>query len=385
MYNEYVILYTSNYCQKIQQYFDVEKLIEAGIKVELWNLSKLTINFELKKISTPGLVEKDIESFSVFEREIREKDLQSCLFLSYINYADFSYRVYRILSKYKVDILYGTGGTLPVGPEPVVSKIKRKLDYYSLKRYVICRIQRILLKTPLFTEAKFVLLSCRKADCDYKVSKSTEYLAYNSGDYNSCDIEKSAKKESNYIVFIDQYIPFHEEFIINGQGHIDAKNYYRSLNSFFESVESKYNCEVVICAHPSALKYEEDDFFNGRKVFFGRTSEFIRDCKGVLAQCSTALSYAVTYKKPVIIFTTKEIERKYPNFSKDTLMFSQLLNAPYVNIDETTSCGFNDIDDCVYDKYRLDYLTLLNDSKKKNFDVLISIANNNYLKYKIAK
>lgn len=385
MYNEYIILYTSNYCQKIQHYFDVDRLIEAGIKVEFWNLSKLTVNFELRGTNTPGLIEKKIETYSDFKREIMSKDLRSCLFLSYINYADFSYRVYRILSLYKVDILYGTGGTIPVGTEPVVSKIKRNLDYYSFKRYVISRIQRVLLKTPLFIGAKYVLLSCRKANCDYKVSKKSEYIAYNSGDYNSCDIEEVKKTESNYIVFIDQYIPYHEEFNIYGQGHIDAKNYYRSLNSFFDNVESKYNCHVVICAHPSALKYEEHDFFNGRRVSFGRTSELIRDCKGVLVQFSTAVSYAVTYKKPVIIFTTNEIDSKYPNFSKDAVMFSQLLNAPYVNIDETTDVGFNDIDDRAYDSYKLDYLTLLNDSTKKNSDVLISIAKEKYSNYKITK
>lgn len=67
MYKKIIIIYSSNYTQRIKNYFDVDYLLNNGILVEYWNLSSITNNEHLSIAVSEGLVERSIESISEFK------------------------------------------------------------------------------------------------------------------------------------------------------------------------------------------------------------------------------------------------------------------------------------------------------------------------------
>lgn len=379
MYDTFIIFYTANYCQKIKAYFDVDKLIAAGISVEFWNLSDLTVHESLTPVCSQGLKELQISTISELEKNIKRVNTLGCLFLSFVNFAPYSLRIYRMLSKHKCDILYATSGTLSLMPKDSPER-KSIFARYKLKTIFNILLLKIAYRTPLFIPAKYVLMSCAKAVCDYKVSSDTIYLSSNSGDYNQY-LSDDKGEIKNQVVFIDQYTPFHNDYILKGYRHVSPEKYYKALNAFFSNIEKRYDCKVVICAHPSALRYKETDYFEGRKIYYNDTSRQVRQSFGVIAQFSTAVSFPVMDNKPIILITTEEMNELHPQFASYERDLSKVLNVPIVNIDETANFEFQDIDTKAYNDYLMNYLTTPKMKGNYNADVLIAIAKGSYKQF----
>ncbi|MGN8652870.1 hypothetical protein [Segatella copri] len=377
-----IILYTANYCAKIKNYFCVDDLVSKGVDVEFWDLGPITLNEHLANVETPGLIIRRVENKKEYEVLIKENT--NAVFFSFMNYAWYSFIVYRMLSKYNCDIVYCTSGCLPPLSSSKGIKIIARLNAKQLIARIKGRLYRFLLKSKLFKPAKIVLQSCRVATCDYKTSDLTVFVGCNSGDYQGYLSVKSSLNHSDhkigrYVVYIDQYLPFHNDFTLRGVQHINAETFYRAINLLFARIEKKYGCEVVIAAHPSSLKYEEHDFFCGRKVYYNRTAELINQCIGAITCNSTAISFPVIDKKPILIYTSNDIESRYLFFN--TLLFPKLLDLEFVNIDECSEVYFRDVNMHRYEKYKYDYLTTPISEHINNSDIIISILNNNYKKY----
>ena len=379
MYDTFVIFYTANYCQNIKAYFEVDKLIASGIRVEFWDLSDITVNESLTPVHSKGLKEVRISTISELEQNIKRVNELRCLFLSFVNFAPYSLRVYRMLSKHKCDILYATSGVLPSRPNDS-SRIQRIFAKYKLKTIFKILLLKLASKIQHFVAAKYVLMSCNKAVCDYKVSSDTIYLSCNSGDYNRY-LSDGKGEIKNQIVFIDQYTPFHNDYTLKGWRHISPEKYYKALNAFFSNIEKRYNCEVVICAHPSALKYKEKDYFEGRRIFYNDISRQVSQSLGVIAQFSTAISFPVMDNKPIILITTDEMNELHPHFASFESYLAEILNVPMVNIDEISYFEFKDIDTKAYNDYFMNYLTTPKMKGCSNADVLIAIAKGNYKQF----
>lgn len=375
-----IILYTANYCQKISNYFCVGDLLAKGVNVEFWNVGPITINEKLSEVYSPGLIIKTIIDKKTFEKNVEINKNE--VFFSFINYAWYSFYIYRVLSKFNCDIAYCTSGVLPsLYSEGFLHRLKKMNPiqlFYGLRN----RIYMILKGMPIFKPSKYVLLSCNKASSDYKTSPTTVSIGVNSGDYQSFLFSRNKKVDGvgdKYVVYVDQYLPFHNDFILRGMKHIEASHFYAALNSFFKKIEERYNCEVVIAAHPSSVKYREYNFFDGRKIFYNKTASLISNSLGAIICNSTAISFPVLEYKPVIIYTTDEIQQKY--ISLHTELFPQILGLKYLNLDAEKDCSFGFVDKDKYDSYRYAYLTTPVSEKVNNSDIIISILNNNYKKY----
>lgn len=381
MYTHLVIFYTANYCQKIRSFFNVDYLVsQAHLDVEFWDLSDITAHEHLAPVAADGVIERKISSYDSLNNEIRRLSSENCLYMSFVDYAFFSYKVYRALSRYNADILYATSGVLPYKDVSVSSKIFRILTGGRLMKAIRIYSLRFLLKTPLYKEARFVLISCNNASWNYKVGSSTEFLCCSSGDYNGARQILQAS-ESPYIAFIDQYVPFHNDQIINGVKMADADRYYSRLNKLFDAVEKKYNCHVVICAHPSATKYTEHNYFNGRKIVYNATAQYAKSSIGVITHFSTAMSFAVITHKPIMLVTTDELNAT--NNAGYTLMeyTKVLLNVPFYNLDHESDVSFRDVDVSKYDQYLHDYLIMPGAKDVSNGQIIEAIAKNNYSQY----
>jgi len=86
-----------------------------------------------------------------------------------------------------------------------------------------------------------------------------------------------------------------------------AAIWYPALAKFFDRLEAGTGVSVEIAGHYKSTHPPIAACFGNRAVHYGRTLELVRDCEFVITLCSTAVSYAVVFRKPVIFIYSDEI------------------------------------------------------------------------------
>lgn len=192
---------------------------------------------------------------------------------------------------------------------------------------------------------------------------------------NYIDYERINKtynsEDGNYIVFIDQYEPFHPDSNLLGLKKVITPNlYYDELNAYFSIVEEKYNCKVVIAAHPKAEKYKNKNYYAGREVYFGKTVDLVRNAKGVIFHNSTSVSCAIIFNKPVLQVYTSQMKE-----SNDITYIHMSVLGREINIKAKAVSEFNDIEfekiqPYYRDKYLYNYLTTPESKDRTNGEII---------------
>jgi len=116
-----------------------------------------------------------------------------------------------------------------------------------------------------------------------------------------------------YAVFLDQNLCFHSDFIYQDVPFfITPEKYFPAIRRCLNQIASSLKVDVRIAAHPRA-SYENGkfDYFNGFRVVYGRTAELIKNCELVVCHDSTAIHFAVLFKKPIVFVTTDELMPSY--------------------------------------------------------------------------
>ncbi len=131
-----------------------------------------------------------------------------------------------------------------------------------------------------------------------------------------------SKKENHYAVFLDEFYPFHPDFILNNiKQFVTPSIYFSHIRDFFTDLEKKLSFQIKIAAHPrSDYENRNEKYFGERDVLKNKTHELIKNSCLVIAHSSTSLSYAVYFHKPILIVTTDEIEK-----NKAAKLFTQTM------------------------------------------------------------
>lgn len=138
--------------------------------------------------------------------------------------------------------------------------------------------------------------------------------------------------KEDYIVFMDNYLSNHPDFISNGHKALD-RNYITALNRFFDKVELQTGYKVVISMHPRA-KYTDE--FGDRLIYQGKTAELVMNCQSVIKHLSSGISYVCLFNKPVVFIYTNTFLEKGTIFNeilRRMRKFADYLESPIINID----------------------------------------------------
>lgn len=116
--------------------------------------------------------------------------------------------------------------------------------------------------------------------------------------------------EKGYILFIDDCLTLSFDFHL---GHhpqiIDHRSYFDLLNGFFDRLESLTGLPVVVAAHPNAREYDNyQTFFNGRRVYYGKTAALSCGCVCALTHYSSAINFPVMLRKPIALLTFDRLQ-----------------------------------------------------------------------------
>lgn len=268
---------------------------------------------------------------------------------------------YQLLKKFNIDYAAFYANCIPSGSPSVKGEL-RKL----LMRYLPDKLLKI-------QPPRFVLAGGKK--CAERFSKKgMEIIWAHTLDYDLFMKYKSnVPKEGKYIVYLDEYYPFHPDLLVMGlpMPFIDPDKYYGALCRMFDHIERETGLPVIIAAHPRSRYEGLPDYFKGRKYEKGKTIELVAGADLVLAHSSTSINFAVLFRKPIIFSTTEELEAG--RFRGLVLSFAGQLKKSVHNLDRDYDFSLENelkVDEKCYSDYTENYIKTRGTPEKPFWEIV---------------
>lgn len=227
-----------------------------------------------------------------------------------------------------------------IAPKYLILKGICSVDYYYTKFILKPSVAILYVKSPI---RKRIL---RLRDNETKLIKT------NSNDWNTANRSDLKIVDSNkYLVFIDQYIPHHPDFIArNIDLKFTAKEYYNELNASLENISKASGLEVIIAAHPRRMGENEYNF----PLYNNETSNLIKYSKLVLAHYSTAVNFAAIHNVPLQFLTSSLLQRSYIGRNIEDMAFTfnkKPINLSTEHFNNENFQSLLNIDNLAYSEY----------------------------------
>lgn len=185
------------------------------------------------------------------------------------------------------------------------------------------------------------------------------------------------KTKNNLIVYIDQEFEnsFETKITKNPYNLMNKDKFFNCLDSIFKKIENiNKTGKIIIASHFRRSK--KNLFDKDRKSYFNKTINLIYNSKFVIAHNSTAINYAILFRKPILLLNFKILDSISLINSKVTESFADELKLQKLDIDLNYNYDFKQINNfnfpkinlLKYDKYKTKYLSF-----KKNQNASKSI------------
>lgn len=354
--------------KKVYEDYCMGTILDNGYVVQYWDVTKLfgiKLNEFESFIPNSSLSVLKLNSYQEMNKLLTEN--KDAMFISMMTCGIGQAKMLRLLTKHHCKLAFW-------GPDPVYipqKSVSSKIQGITLKKVKTklgIELMKVYFKTGILHYYDYYFnVGARGYTAlgvvDNSILSKTKAINISSSDYSNF-IYGDFKKEldGNYIVFIDQYFPFHPDFLICGVPTIPAEGYYKELSDTFKKIEEKLNMKVVVAAHPKSLRYRDKDFFDGREVFMGATCSLVKGASLVLAHDSTAIGFAVMSKKPIALLTSASMKLYLPEHDLFMSNFASRFSLSLIDMDEVSislndfSC-LSDAQKKLYNTYIFDYCT----------------------------
>ena len=251
---------------------------------------------------------------------------------------------------------------------------KQRKDFFSLKKLKSFLCKPILAPVFGIRPPNICILggesTLKNNGAAALIGKETELIWAHSHDYEEyiSHLHESTTQE-NLAVFVDSGGGvFHwDQLLPQGKEHLTYEQYFPSLCRFLDYVEVELQLKVIIAAHPKSNHVDYPEYFGKRRVLRDQTLNLIKKSKLVISHASTALTYVVLEKKPLLFLTSAGYEADL-SYSKFMEMMAHSLGTSIINIDEEPySINWEKelaVNEEIYLKYKHQYI------KKKDSDEL---------------
>jgi hypothetical protein len=167
-----------------------------------------------------------------------------------------------------------------------------------------------------------------------KIRNPPQIINAHAWDYDVfLSLKDKNEAENSKIVFVDQNLCLHSDFMRQGESApVSIESYYPSMRCFIGVITAEIKLPFVVSAHPRAYGGYSNFFGEEVQIETGSTASLIKDAKVVIGHYSTALQYAILFKKPIIFITTNQLENSKIN---DWMTYyAAQLGKKIINIDE---------------------------------------------------
>lgn len=369
------------------QQFGIELLESRGFQTLILDFTQILNPDYSKKYQPPNLLDsinivrfKTRNEFSVFLSNNRD-----IIVADFIGGSSETLFIYRYFKKFCIQYINLSVGSIPA-PTILSSKgnllLKKiaqlhrpKMVFQKLKSYLMKKIYAIPYYISGLQPPQYLLVDgYRHPNRPPLPDTKTQVIWAHTWDYDLyLENQNKPSEKSNYCVFIDDYLPFHPDFILFPQLAISVNpdNYYNCSNRFFDYFEATFKMPVIIAAHPKSRYDLMPHYFPGREIKKDQTVNLISNSKCVLTMASTAINFAVLYRKPIIFLTMNELTKNY--YGALITAFAAEFNKKPININQDLATDIKNellINEDSYNRYISNYIKTPNSPEKPFWDIV---------------
>jgi hypothetical protein len=372
----------------------VDELEKYGMIVEIWNVTPILHKNIFNTISSVDFFPSN--QCRPFDTKHELIQAISTIASDTIVYCHTGYRletffIFREMSRHKIRYCVPQMISFPIPPSPrqglsfdYLISLFRRGSSIKIKHLLPELATKILFRYYRFFGVREadVALHTGEQSFDFvrdPVGENTRHIWAHALDYDFFLSQKDQPvcPDPALAVYIDEYFPLHPDLsYIDTPCPVSVDEYYLKLRHFFDYIEKTYNVRIVIAAHPKS-DYENTDYFDGRLVIKGQTSQMVRKSAFVLTHMSTALNLAVLFRKPIIFMTMDKFEESShgrliigPYISS----IASALNTVPINIDRYYDADWTSVlrvDTDAYEKYENDFIKKTGSPKETFWKIFI--------------
>lgn len=363
---------------KTSRDWHIDYLISQGVTVEYWDVVSLVIEEYEEAAAKSADYLRVLRTYDELEALLQLPENRDAYYVTIVTYAEFSIRLYRMLTKYDCKLIYIMWGAVPVNPLNRWIRLSRVFSNPLSVAGQLYNRQKAILYRKLKLVKPFDIIFAGGEVMMANSGFSRKMVPINSGDFEQYRQVKRVNPaplvDGRCAVFLDVYLTHHADNKVCGWSMIGPDAYFATLNRFFARLEEKFGVEVVIAAHPRA-DYRTVNPFNGRRIFQNRTPELVKDSVFVISHSSLSQSQAVLNHKPIIFVYTNEMMSIYKHtYVNEIYDVAAYLNAALYNIDEVTSNDqivLKDVDPARYEKYKYSFLVSRDSEHKSTQEIFL--------------
>lgn len=345
----------------------IKEILDHGFDLEVWNVGMISnAKAFVFREDISYRSDREIRFNSLSELKKRLSENRHAFIICLIPYIYSNYFILRMITKNNLyainrDFSGISGSSQALN---IRERIVQKIKLFSLRRI----FEKLFLLTPIkmlgIEPCSLVFAGGKRSLLRHPlISSKSKIVHIHANDYDFFLEHRNRDKiktDMEFAVFIDQNLVFHTDFVITGIGEpVTEKNYFPSLVNFFDQIEKINNIKVIIAAHPKANYKDRPNIYGKREIVYGKTLELVRDSKIILVHYSNAINYAILFKKPILCFTTKELDSSHRKPAVDTL--ASELNKKVYNIDSEDSFDLAfeiEVNNEVYRDFKENYIKI---------------------------
>jgi len=351
--------------------YGIKELIDKGVSCEVIDVSAF-IHPELASMNNindftneTGIEIIEVSSFNELKLNLNSRTLSKV-----ISIGPIPVNVHKALK------IAGARTAVQIwGPVPSITK--KTFTLQKIRNITIKKLWALLIsKVFNYTETYDYLLYAGNRGLSHYLPNNLykNAVACHSYDFYLKQLQSTKKVDGDtHIVFIDQMLPFHSDFIIQGKKQRDSSSYFVRLNDFFSKIEAYTGLKVIIASHPRIVELDFDysKLFNGRTVIINQTSELIHNSRLCLAHYSTAVSNAVMAKVPVLLLEDPILSQLNVIGNFGLMQSSLQCNVIDLNNPISINDSIFNMDEIAYDKYKQDFITCSSNEDKTNGEIIM--------------
>lgn len=266
------------------------------------------------------------------------------------------------------------------GEISMMQKILRALRYGGIRGHLNARIISLLLKLLPDQTPDYALVAGKSWQSNPRINAAREKIPAHSFDYEQAlgvDPDQQFSHDK-YIVYLDEDIAGHEDNAEMGFSNPASVNiFYPKLLMFFSGLEQISGLPVIISGYPSTDRAKRSGEFCNREIYFGKTASLVQGASLVLAHASTAISYAVIWRKPIVFLTSFEISNSWYQpwiEAPQHLLKASLVNIDVVDVEKSLLDRWTMYHEEAYRSYELTFIRSENSEEKSLWDILEDVT-----------
>lgn len=258
-----------------------------------------------------------------------------CVAIDYLGDCSNTRLIRKYLKSQRIPRTIVQSGLLPSPDVSLTKKIGqmwRSNTLFSLLAKIIHLFGGVIFRS---SPPEIVLMSGLAGENDKRLRAVKHKIWAHSFDYDIYMKYRAQAPEADrrYAVFLDEDLVHHPDYsYIKIKPVVTGEAYCASLSGFFQKFEQATGIPVVIAAHPRSRYDLHPHLWRGHEVRYGETALLVRDASLVFSHESTAVSFAVLWRKPLLFLTTRELKLSF--IGPRIVCRSTLLKAPLLDVDD---------------------------------------------------